>query len=230
MGVTALLALSGLSVCLGDGFGGFYVDPNHHRAGSFAGTRFISDELGLSRSTTLTLVGSDDGLAFWTLSGAWTDQAAGVLTVDFSPKGGPSNLTGVWSAGVITWQDRNRWTRLGELGDTTADETSGPSAIGGYYLDPPVAKGRSGFAGIRMVSDLQGDLPGDVLTFVGSDDGANFWSVRGKWLQKDQGKFIVDFSPKGGPKDLQGTFWSGKIFWADGNAWSRQAIARQVAA
>merc|ERR1711871_33481 len=68
--------------------GGFYHDPNHYKSGTLAGTRMISDEVGSSPSGKLTLVGSDDGIDFWSLSGAWVEKNGGKLTVDFSPKGG----------------------------------------------------------------------------------------------------------------------------------------------
>jgi len=38
------------------------------------------------------------------------------IFVDFSPKGGPKDLTGVWEAGKtpgIRWPDGNKWTLLG---------------------------------------------------------------------------------------------------------------------
>ena len=66
--------------------GGFYTDPNHYQEGSWAGTRMISDLKGDAPSKTITLIGSDDGVAFWTLSGTWLDETRGELTVDFSPK------------------------------------------------------------------------------------------------------------------------------------------------
>mmetsp|Transcript_79889 Transcript_79889/g.225933 ORF Transcript_79889/g.225933 Transcript_79889/m.225933 type:complete len:129 (-) Transcript_79889:111-497(-) len=94
--------------------GGFYIDPNHHKPGTFAGTRMISDEKGDTPSDTITLVGSDDGKSFWSLAGTWTDKAQGKLSVDFSPKGGPSDLKGTCSEDKITWQDGNSWQRLGK--------------------------------------------------------------------------------------------------------------------
>ena len=115
--------------------GGFYTDPNHYKGReSFAGTRMVSDEIGDAASDTLTLVGSDDGVAFWTLAGAWTDQATGKLTVDFSPKGGPADLQGTYgcdesSCGEgnckITWQDGSAWSKS-ETPETIGEEGSAP--------------------------------------------------------------------------------------------------------
>ena len=56
-----------------------------------------------------------------------------------------------------------------------------------------------------------------TLTFVGSDDGKNFWSVPGKL---EGGKIKVDFSPKGGPADFSGGLQDNfNITWKDENVW-----------
>ena len=77
-----------------------------------------------------------------------------------------------------------------------------------------------------MISDMLGDAESDVITIVGSDDGTKFWTINGSWVEKDSGSILVDFSPKGGPSDLSGTFSCAsqdnndcKITWQDGNAW-----------
>ena len=65
-------------------------------------------------SDRITLYGSDDGVTFWTLHGAWVsggaDEGLGErIVVDFSPKGGPKDLPGVWKGNHIEWHDGNRW-------------------------------------------------------------------------------------------------------------------------
>ena len=91
------------------GIGGFYKDPNHYKEGSLAGTRMISDQFGDAASDDkITLIGSDDGTAFWTLNGTWKDRTNGSILVDFSPKGGPSDLSATYSCSEddgckITW-------------------------------------------------------------------------------------------------------------------------------
>mmetsp|Transcript_774 Transcript_774/g.1230 ORF Transcript_774/g.1230 Transcript_774/m.1230 type:complete len:133 (-) Transcript_774:79-477(-) len=92
--------------------GGFFTDPNHYKDGSFAGTRMISDECGDTPGTRITLVGSDDGTAFWMLTGEFVDKSSGKITVDFSPKGGPSCLSGVFKDDQIVWEDGNHWSRM----------------------------------------------------------------------------------------------------------------------
>ena len=59
------------------------------------------------------VLGSDDGLHFWTLHGEWTGEAGSAsasLVVDVAPIGGPRNLPGVWFGDRIAWQDGNEWT------------------------------------------------------------------------------------------------------------------------
>ena len=92
------------SELIDDGIGGFYIDPNHFDAekGSFAGTRMISDMEG-----DITLIGSDDGTDFWTVTG---HQDNGEIAVDFGAKGGPV-IGAVYENGVLSWEDGNEWTK-----------------------------------------------------------------------------------------------------------------------
>mmetsp|Transcript_34985 Transcript_34985/g.99157 ORF Transcript_34985/g.99157 Transcript_34985/m.99157 type:complete len:151 (-) Transcript_34985:484-936(-) len=128
--LAVVLGLITTGVVNGGILGGFYTDPNHYEAGSWAGTRMISALQGDAPSSTITLIGSDDGVAFWTLTGSWADEVQGKLVVDFSPKGGPHDLNGTFScyitAGLaesgsiagqdcrITWQDGNFWSKLAD--------------------------------------------------------------------------------------------------------------------
>lgn len=86
--------------------GGFYIDPNHYKKGTFEGTRFVSD----AKEQAVTLIGSDNGSDFWRLLGSYDKK---VVTVDFSPKGGPGSLKGEYGEGKITWPDGNSWRRPG---------------------------------------------------------------------------------------------------------------------
>ena len=73
---------------------------------------FLSDAEGLSPSKHFTLVGSDDGDAFWTLHGHFAGGAHDEFVVDFSPKGGPPSLGGRCDgADRILWADGNSWWR-----------------------------------------------------------------------------------------------------------------------
>lgn len=204
--------------------GGFYTDPNHYKGGTFAGTRMISDALGDKPGDAITLLGSDDGAAFWTLHGRWTDISNGQLTVDFSPKGGPGVLRGAVSGGQIVWDGgANHWQRLPAPAFAVVLDGAHLADVGGFYVDPNHYKDGS-FAGTRMISDEAGDVPGTALTLVGSDDGESFWTLSGAFEDKATGAITVDFSPKGGPSNLKGTFANGAITWSDGNQWTRQAV------
>merc|ERR1712127_1047 len=99
--------------------GGEFIDPNHFVPGaeSFAGTRFVSDNFAEETTSRITMIGTDNGVDFWTLFGKWIDIDTGELFVDFSPKGGPKDLHGVFDlqsngVGKISWADGNTWTKL----------------------------------------------------------------------------------------------------------------------
>jgi len=200
-------------------FGGYFRDPKHYKEGTFAGSRFVTSRAGDWESEDITLIGSDDGKNFWTLHGK-QDQSRCDISVDFSPKGGPANLSGKYEANTlaIVWADTNFWNQL-KIPDFALTQATDAS-IGGFYLDPNHSK-RHSWAGTRMISDEEGDKEGDGLTLIGSDDGRNFWSLTGKYTSKANGAIVVDFSPKGGPKELKGTISDGAIKWEDGNSWTK---------
>jgi hypothetical protein len=61
----------------------------------------------------VTIIGSDnvDGSKQWVLKA--TEDYPGTIFVDFSPKGGPSDLLGVYNDKMagIKWPDGNMWTK-----------------------------------------------------------------------------------------------------------------------
>lgn len=203
--------------------GGFYTDPKLYSsaAGSFAGCRMISDIMGDTPSTRLTLIGSDNGEDFWTIYGNWTDKANGIFTVEFSATLG--KISGKLSSGTISWKSGEVWTRMGAPAFQTDVDASGKKTIAGFYHDPNHFKEGS-WGGTRMISDDYGSLPTNTLTLIGSDDGVKFWTILGQWTDKSKGELSVDFSPKGGPPRLAGVLSSGRITWTDGNGWSRQRM------
>lgn len=198
-------------------FGGFYLDPNHYKGDSYAGTRMIADHPSYGTAEEITMVGSDDGRTFWTLSGHFTDVGKGHLVVDFSAKGGPKDLTGTYSTehGVpsIRWPDGNQWDRK----IAPALPASTPSGIltnvAGFYTDLNHYKDGT-FSGTRFIS---GPVSG-IVTIVGTDDGDHFWAVPATY---DGNQIVADFSSKGGPSDFSGTYGETKITWQDGNSWKR---------
>ena len=99
-----------------------FIDPNHYEAGTFKGVRMISDSNSKNSLNQITLLGSDDGINFWKLAGRWTNKDTGALEIDFSPKQGPSDLSGKFecvseSACKITWVDDNFWTKISSVAD-----------------------------------------------------------------------------------------------------------------
>ena len=55
---------------------------------------------------------------------------------------------------------------------------------------------------------------------VGSDDGTTFWSLTGLVKSEMTHALEINFGPKGGPVNLNGTYsHGGGIQWQDGNSW-----------
>lgn len=85
-------------------FEGNYNDPNHPGC-----LRKINVKNGI-----VTIIGSDniDGSQQWVIKAK--EDAPGVMFVDFSPKGGPTDLLGVFNEknDGIKWPDGNMWTKL----------------------------------------------------------------------------------------------------------------------
>ena len=91
------------------------------------------------------------------------------------------------------------------------------------------ARGREAGEGRRGLASRAGNrgitiaANGVDATLAGHDDAEakQHWSVPG--VVSNGGKtIVVDFSPKGGPKDIKGV-WNDKngIDWADGNTWTK---------
>jgi len=94
------------------GRSGAFIDPNHYGGpSSYAGMRFLAG--APSDPAKLTLVGTDDGKSWWAVKATVGGSLAEVITIDFSPKGGPADAEGRWvttSAGsTITFPDGNVW-------------------------------------------------------------------------------------------------------------------------
>eukprot|EP00306_Pavlova_sp_CCMP459_P004770 CAMPEP_0185158680 /NCGR_PEP_ID=MMETSP1139-20130426/2561_1 /TAXON_ID=298111 /ORGANISM="Pavlova sp., Strain CCMP459" /LENGTH=465 /DNA_ID=CAMNT_0027723825 /DNA_START=95 /DNA_END=1492 /DNA_ORIENTATION=- len=112
--------------------------------------------------------------------------------IDFSPKGGPKGLLAKLGAGKISFPDGNAWTKM--------------SPWAGRFSDPNHPKG------YRDITVSNG-----VATIVGVDEpGDAPWKLTAK---VDGDSALIDFSPKGGPKDLLAKLGVDKIVFPDGNAW-----------
>ena len=83
------------------------------------------------------------------------------------------------------------------------------SVFEGEYTDPNHPDG------LRKIS-----VKGKDVTLVGTDSaGGKQWVLQAK---ESEGTIFVDFSPKGGPKDLLGVYDNGAIKWPDGNSWTKK--------
>jgi len=82
-----------------DVLAGWYSDPEHPK---------MPREI-LNEGDYFRVSGSDDMDTFWDLYGI----LEGVdINIDFSPKGGPSNLKGYWDGAGIVFPDGNKWTKI----------------------------------------------------------------------------------------------------------------------
>ena len=231
------LAAPGTNGTVAAGLGrlqGLYIDPKHAagpaggRLATWSGMRFVSD----AEAGAVTLVGcdgdpagSDPGKAPW-----WTPApaaAGGELLVD-SPNGPPSAS----AAAAAAPRSRGRTATCGR-GSRRAAAVARPlpatdmievsrGALQGVFTDPNHYTAGSGtLAGLRAVSDFAGES----IALVGSDDGVKFWTLRGHYVAKaTSSAIVVDFSPKGGPADLNGTVSKGTITWQDGSSWSQVLV------
>ena len=122
------------------------------------------------------------------------------ITLDLSAKGGPSDLVATFSEGTggnqIIFPDSNAWTQL--------------EGANGIYSDP---NHKEGYRVVRveknkMYISLQDEPNADVIDVVGTKKGD---------------AFLIDFSAKGGPKDIEAKVVDeGKsISFPDGNSWTR---------
>ena len=89
-----LIALSLASVAAHGA--GVWTDPKHALGdGSLAGLRFVAE----SPPHVLTLVSTDNGVDWYTLHGSCSGVGMTTITIDFAPKGGPSEpLSGTWGS------------------------------------------------------------------------------------------------------------------------------------
>ena len=104
-------------------FAGHFADPNHPGC-----PRSIS-----ANATAATVSGEDEDKQPWTVrASVASNTTAGLATilVDFSPKGGPEALEGLWSGASITWADGSSWELLTHATRSHCAEYQAPSASG----------------------------------------------------------------------------------------------------
>jgi hypothetical protein len=110
----SLSAMAATTTILPINFVGSYADPFHLNC-----QRIIRSSVVVGKGNAVaevTLTGTDgnpscpaDGSGnAWTLQGKVVDNDS--ILVDFTPKGGPKDLKGVWDGDGIRWPDGNKWT------------------------------------------------------------------------------------------------------------------------
>ena len=110
--LAATIGLAAARAKVGDVFIGCYTDPNHPD-----GYRWISffSTVDKKEARTGECMGSDTGKVqeYDLPATAMQTDMADQIIVDFSSKGGPSDLAGVWDESVdgITWSDGNSWPK-----------------------------------------------------------------------------------------------------------------------
>ena len=72
----------------------------------------------------------------------------------------------------------------------------------GVFVDSHHFQGLSSWAGLRFIAED----PAHLLNMIGSDDGTSFWSLGGFCTGAHMTSIHFDFSPKGGPAKLIGTW------------------------
>ena len=85
----------------GDRIGGKYADPMHPGC---------KRKVTLIGTNKVLIEGADEDGKPWTVKGTYEGKA---VTVDFTPKGGPKDVTATWSiAGGLLFPDGNAWKKL----------------------------------------------------------------------------------------------------------------------
>ena len=172
---------------------GIYFDPSHKN-----GYRVVR---AVSKSNAVVTLQDEPKGPIVTVEGAIKSKSGGTtITLDLSPKGGPKDIVATYSNGSggdqLFFPDGNAWTKS--------------EGVDGIYSDP---NHPAGFRVVRVAKNklyitLQDDPKGEVIDVVGR---------KGK-----NGSYLIDFSSKGGPKDLAATVEDGKIVFPDGNTWTKK--------
>mmetsp|Transcript_26119 Transcript_26119/g.54504 ORF Transcript_26119/g.54504 Transcript_26119/m.54504 type:complete len:233 (-) Transcript_26119:46-744(-) len=147
-------------------------------------------------SASVTLQDEPEGPII-TVSGDINTSGKGTtVTLDLSPKGGPKDVVAIVKGSDLYFPDGNSWTKN--------------SGVDGIYSDPNHPDGyrvvRASSGGNVMIT-LQDEPSGPMVELVGK--------------RSSNGDILIDFSPKGGPKDLAASFKGDKLVFPDGNAWPK---------
>ena len=210
------IMIAGIVACAD--VGGFYQKLHQTPpVESLAGAYMVSVQSRFAAVSPIVLAGSANGSAFHTVHGTF-DRSGSRLTVAF-----PSGLmNGTLADERITWDGGDVWL----LQAAPAFQLAGPldgklterrGSLGGLFTDPAHYQAGS-FAGTSLVSfdephastDRTGSPSVRSFTMVGSNDGLDFWSVRGNFSPAS-GAVVLDLSPLGGAASVGGAFANGTL-------------------
>jgi hypothetical protein len=193
---------------------GQYSDPNHPSC-----SRVVeATSIATAKINGADAAGGEGAACDGVTDVAWTVPAAingANIVADFSSKGGPAGLAGVYNStsSAIMWSDGNFWPKI--------SRKEYPSVFNGKYSDPNhpscarVVTASSATTAKINGADAAG---GEGATCDGVTDVA--WTVP---AAIDGANIVADFSSKGGPAGLKGTYdaTAGAIQWSDGNSWTK---------
>jgi hypothetical protein len=110
-------------------------------------------------------------------------------------------------------------TGLGSVFTGDYDDPNHPGCLRQVkVVGPPLrADGTRSAYPVVEVKGWDGD--GDSKTCVERPERSQLWSIQGKLKNKEEASF--DFSPKGGPANLAGTWDGDGIVFPDGNKWTK---------
>jgi hypothetical protein len=172
---------------------GIYSDPNHRN-----GYRVVRV---VDKSNAVITLQDEMGGPVITVPGKikTTKREGTTIALDLSRKGGPKNVVAKLAAGSnrLSFPDGNSWTKIPGVDGIYAD----PNHPSGYRV---VREGQGG----KVYITLQDEPKGKIVELEG------YKRVGGGYIS-------IDFSPKGGPKDLAAVAKVGKLVFPDGNAWTK---------
>jgi len=105
---------------------------------------------------------------------------------------------------------------------TAGGASAAPSAFVGEYADPKHPGCLRSISGEGSVLDVTGT---DGTPGCANGEKQKPWSLKGEVVKipSKEAEILIDFSPKGGPKNLLGKLTpEGGILFPDGNTWSKK--------
>lgn len=91
-------------------FEGKFTDPNH--PGGFRAITVVTQGASNIPTGRATILGNDEKGAKPFLLEAKIDMETKTIKIDFSPKGGPTDVPGKWDGDGIVFPDGNKWPKV----------------------------------------------------------------------------------------------------------------------